>query len=199
MRLTGGTEVVEPTPSDRQRDFTLNNITTAQTNGLIFTGTEPVSVESNNSAPEVFPLALARVTFEFRPNGDWRVDDAFVDFNGSAVTSNFSVGSWATAPASPGDFTIEVTNIQAFQPVNAAQTQPVNFAPYFTGSYQTPLSLSTQRDFTLELQTSQSGAAESDSLRFEVDFELTDPNGVTYSNSITVTLFVEISDLLVGN
>ena len=198
MRLTGGTEVVEPTPSDRQRDFTLNNITTAQTNGLIFTGTEPVTVESNNSAPEVFPTAIARVTFEFLSNGDWRVDDVYVGFNGVAQTSNFSVGSWATSPVTPGDFTIEVTNIQAFQPVAAAQTQPINFAPYFTGSYQTPLSLSTQRDFTLELQTSGGGNAETDSVRFEVDFELTDPNGITYTKSITVTLFVEISDLFFG-
>ena len=182
-------------PSEKQREFTLNNITTTNTD-FVFNDTNP-QVFSSNSSPEVFPFSQAEYRFTFDPDGNIQIRELATGFNGINQVTNTSGGSWASSPpASPGDYTIEITSLQAFTGSNF--NTPTSYTSYFTGSVQTPLALSVDRVFDFELETASiSGGG--DQIRFDIDFELVDNLGVTTQRSITfLTLITEVADLDVG-
>ena len=179
-------------PSERLRDFTLNNITSTVTDFDI-TNNQPF-VFASNSRPDVYPFSQAEYRFTFEPDGNIQVRSLATGFNGVNQVTNTSGGSWASsAPGTPGNYSIEITSVQAFAGLN--YTTPVSYTPYFTGSVQTPLALSSDRVFDFALVVEN---APGDSIRFNVTFELVDNLGLITQRSIELTLTAEMADLSPG-
>lgn len=193
MRLAELTEnLSQGLPSERLRDFTLNNITSTVTNFTI-TNTQPF-VFASNANPQRFGFSQAEYRFTFEPDGNIQVKSTATGFNGDNQVVDTSGGSWASAPpGTPGDYSIEITSLQAFAGEGTNYTTPISYTPYFTGSVQTPLALSSDRvfDFALEVDN-----APGDSIRFNVTFELVDNLGVITQRSIQLTLTAEIGDVV---
>lgn len=199
MRLANLYEnVSQGLPSEKLRDFTLNNITSSVTD-FEWTASNPFDVNAINSAPEVFPFCIARGTFKFELDGSWNITKRETGFNGVNTDTTFAAGTWVSggvAPANANLYNIEITNISAS---NGNTGNAVSFNPYFTGSYQTPLALDTRREFEFSVETNGDGTADVDYIIFDITFELEDPNGVVTTEVVQLRLYAEVSDLFIGS
>lgn len=184
-------------PSERLRDFTLNNITSTVTD-FDWTASNPFQISGVNSAPLVNPVCTARGTFKFELDGSWNITARSTGGQGVDTDTTFAAGTWASGtPAQANLYSIEITNISLVQ--GNTGTPISNFNPYFTGSYQTPLSLNIRREFEFNLETSGSGQAEQEFLKFAITFELVDNIGAVTTEVINLWLFVEVSDVNIGS
>jgi hypothetical protein len=197
MRLAELTEnLSQGLPSERLRDFTLNNITSTVTD-FDWTASNPFQISGINSTPLANPVCTARGTFKFELDGSWDITARSTGGQGVNTDTTFAAGTWATGtPAQANLYSIEITNISLVQ---GNTGNPIsNFNPYFTGSYQTPLSLNIRREFVFNLETGGSGQAEQEYLKFAITFELVDNVGTVTTEVINLWLYVEISDVNVG-